>query len=125
MIEISGKVISGDKFGRTLGFPTVNLDRRQYVRQKMKIKLGVWAGTARILNSKLKVLNYPAGIVIGPIDNKGLPKIEAHLIGFKGNIYGKKVTITLKKFIRTFRKFNSVKALKQQIAKDIAVVKKT
>jgi len=123
-MEISGKVISGDRYGRILGFPTANLDRRQYARRKMKIRLGVWAGTARILNSKFKILNYPAGIVIGPIDSKGLPKIEAHLIGFKGNLYGKKVTIILQKYIRPFKKFKNMEALKQQIAKDIRAVKK-
>ena len=46
MIHITGKVIHGQKYGKVLGFPTANLDRREYSRKKMKIKLGVYAGWA-------------------------------------------------------------------------------
>jgi FAD synthase len=122
-IVISGKVVKGDGYGRKLGFPTANLDRRQYVRLKQKPKLGVWAG---VVHYQLKAKSYklfPAGIVIGPIDKNGLPKLEAHLIGFKGNLYGKKITLSLNKFLRKFQKYTTEEALKQQIKKDINKIK--
>src|SRR5580698_4080518 len=108
MLIISGKVIKGDQYGRRLGFPTANLDRRQYNRDKLKIKFGVYAGTSST--------GHKAAIVIGPLDKKGLPKLEAHLIGFKGNLYGKKLSITLIKYIRPFKKYNNEDELKKAIA---------
>lgn len=135
MIEIQGKVIHGQHYGTQIGFPTANIDRRDYVRRKLKVKLGVWAGYVQIPNNKFQITNksqvsksknpkpYKAGIVIGPRDNKFLPKIEAHLLNFKGNLYGKKITITLQKYLRAFKKFKSEQQLKKQIKEDIRKIK--
>lgn len=120
MIIISGKVIHGQKYGKALGFPTANLDRRQYVKQGLTVRLGIYAGLGELPPGK----KYRTAIVIGPIDKKGLPKIEAHLLGFKGNLYGKKIVITLGKFIRPFRKFKNEKDLKKQIKIDIRKIRK-
>ena len=109
-LVISGKVIHGEHYGKQLGFPTANLDRREFARKKMKIKLGVWAGLAQV-SSRI----YKAGIVIGPIDGNRLPKIEAYLLNFKGNLYGKKITISLKKYLRPFKKYTNEGNLKIQI----------
>ena len=83
---ISGKVIKGDGHGRKLGFPTVNLE----IGDGKPPKAGVYAGNA-ILESK----KYRAGIVIGPKD-----RVEAYLMGYNGDAYGKKVILEIKKFIR-------------------------
>jgi len=117
MIQISGKVIHGDNYGKTLGFPTANLDRKQYVREKLKIKFGIWSGWATIMDSQ--TLQYRAAIVVGPYDKYKLPKIEAHLLDFRGSLYGKKIRIILYKYIRTFKKFKDEDSLKRQIQKDI------
>jgi riboflavin kinase/FMN adenylyltransferase len=123
MIELTGKVVNGKKFGRILGFPTANLDRRQYVRQELNIKFGIWAGSVVLQTTNYKLQTFLAAIVIGPIDKKGLPKIEAHIIGFSGNLYGKKITITLKKYIIPFKKYKNIEDLKKQINKDIKNIK--
>ena len=122
MYQISGKVIYGDNYGKKLGFPTANLDRRDYQKRKLKIKLGVYAGWAEF---KLKAKSYKlkAGIVIGPLNHRGLPKIEAHLIGFKGSLYGEKLIIYLQKYLRPFRKFKNKEKLIKQIKKDIERIK--
>jgi riboflavin kinase / FMN adenylyltransferase len=147
-INITGKVIHGDHYGKVLGFPTANLDRRDYVRQGLKVRLGIYAGTVIIgitssaprMHSGHLLLppssasgglwraskekrGLIAAIVIGPIDRNGLPKIEAHLIGFKGNLYGKKITLELHKYIRPFKKFKNEEELKKEIKKDIKIVK--
>lgn len=111
---ISGKVIKGDNYGKKIGFPTINLDRRNFLKLKIKPVFGVYAGRVN-LNKKI----YRAGIVIGPLDKKGLPKIEAHLLLYKGNAYGKKATLDIVKFIRKFKKFKTEKELVEQIKRDL------
>lgn len=126
MYQVSGRVIRGESLGRKLGFPTANLDRREYVRKKMKIKLGVYAGTAVIGKGvRIKDKQYQAGIVIGPIDEHGLPKIEAHLLGLKGNLYGKYLKIYLNKYLRPYRKFKNLTLLKKQIYLDLKKIKQS
>ena len=62
--------------------------------------------------------------MIGPLDKRGLPKVEAHLMEFSGNAYGKKVVIEVGAFIRKFKTFKNTKKLILQIKKDMAVVTK-
>ncbi len=81
---------------------------------KVQPSHGVYAGVA-VLEGK----RYRAGIVIGPLDKKGLPKIEAHLVSFKENAYGRNVTLEIKKFLRKFKKFKTEKELIKQIGKDL------
>ena len=108
----------------------------------MKVRLGIWAGLAQIspppnlphqgggnknlpsLGGRGKGRVYKAAIVIGLLDKTGLPKLEAHLLNFKGNLYGKKVTVSLGKYIRPFKKFKSEPELKKQIRKDILLIRK-
>lgn len=104
---ISGRVIKGEGYGKKLGFPTVNLDSET----KEFPPAGVYSGMA-VLDEK----EYRAGIVIGPGD-----KIEAHLIGYNGDAYGKEVTLLIKKFIREYKKFNTEEELIIQIKKDISL----
>lgn len=73
---------------------------------------------------KLSGRIYGAGIIIGPLNKKGLPKIEAHLIGFSGSAYGKTAIFEIKKFIRKFKKFKSEKELIVQIKKDLKWINK-
>jgi len=118
MISITGKVIRGDGYGKTIGFPTANIDRKQFVRLAAKIRQGVYAGLV-ILESGKK---YKAGIVIGPLDKKNLPKLEAHVINFRGSLYNTRVTFVLQKFLRPFKKYKTVADLQGQIKKDITKV---
>src|ERR1035437_4786404 len=111
---ISGKVIKGDGYGKKIGFPTLNIDRRNFLELEKKPVLGVYTGQV-FLNKK----KYKAGIVIGPLDKNKLPKIEAHLIRYKGNAYGKRAILEINKFIRKFKKFKKEKKLINQIKKDI------
>lgn len=109
--------MKGDGYGKKIGFPTVNLDRRSFSRMNIKPAFGVYSGIA-VLNNK----KYKSGIVIGPIDEAGLPKIEAHMIGFNGNIYGKKIILRIEKFIRKFKRFKTERELILQIKNDLKKV---
>lgn len=128
-VVITGKVVRGDGYGQKLGFPTANLDRRGYSHLKCKPKSGIYAGTASILPLSLyspahSRRIFRAAIIIGPKDNKGLPKIEAYLIDFSGVLYGEKVKLSLMKHLRQFMSFKSEHVLKRQILKDIDRVRK-
>lgn len=112
--KLSGKVIRGDNYGKKIGFPTINIDRRNFLQLKAKPKFGVYAGIV-YLSGK----TYKSGIVIGPLDKRNLPKLEAHLIGYKGNAYGGKVAFELKKFLREYKNFKTEEELKIQIKKDL------
>ena len=109
MYYVTGKVVKGDGYGKKLGFPTVNLD----IRCPSEIKIGVYAGTAEFDGKK-----YNAGIVIGPSS-----KVEAHLIGFSGDLYGIEISLEIKKFLREYKKFDTEEELKEQIKKDLQVCK--
>ncbi|HEY4503307.1 MAG TPA: riboflavin kinase [Candidatus Paceibacterota bacterium] len=102
---ITGIVVKGDQYGRKLGYPTVNLklDAEETPPQ------GVYSGTA-VLEGK----EYRAGILINPNG-----KVEAHLIGYNGDAYGKVVTLRVEKFLRHYKKFDTEEELILQIKKDI------
>ena len=106
MYIIKGIVVKGDGYGKKLGFPTVNL---QIKNTEALPPEGVYAGIAVLDN-----VEYRAGIVSGP-----LKKIEAHIIGYNGDAYGKTVTLKTNKFLREFKKFNTEEELIIQIKKDI------
>lgn len=110
----------GAGYGRKLGFPTANLDRREYVRKGIRIPFGVYAGTATIAGIRRV---YRAGIVIGPMDKKGFPKIEAHLLDFSGALYGERVSLSLIRYLRPYREFKNADLLKRQIAEDLKKVR--
>jgi riboflavin kinase/FMN adenylyltransferase len=107
-IKIKGIVIHGDKYGRKIGFPTINLKTADKLPE-----VGVYFGLGILEDKK-----YKAGIVVNPSG-----KIEAHLIGYKGNAYGKIAVLEIGKFIRKFKKFKSEEELIAQIKKDIKLCK--
>jgi riboflavin kinase/FMN adenylyltransferase len=106
---LKGVVVRGDGYGRKIGFPTVNLE----VGSQELPKDGVYAGVATLENK-----TYKAGIVIG-VENKMGKKVEAHLLDFSGDVYGKKMTLEIKTFLREYKKFETEEALILQIKEDL------
>lgn len=121
-VILRGTVVGGDSYGRTIGFPTANLSRRGWVRLLHKPRLGIWAGWVHIESDA--TTRYPAGIVIGPCDAAGLPKLEAHLLNFTGNLYGQKLTFVLAYYLHSFRVYKNEQLLRAGIAKDVALVRR-
>ena len=110
---IEGKVIRGEKRGRSIGFPTCNLDLGNYIIPKV----GVYSSIV-VINKKIK----KKGIVnVGykPTFGKNKLLLEAHIFGLKKNLYDKSIKIMLIKFIRKEKKFKNIIQLKKQIKKDI------
>ena len=105
---VSGKIIKGKGKGKKLGFPTVNVELKE------KIESGIYAGSVKVGEK-----DYKAGIFIGP-DGKML---EAHLIGFLGDLYNKEIEVEIGDKIREIMKFENDEELKEQIAKDLRVIR--
>lgn len=104
MHKISGIVIKGKQKGRQLGFPTVNLA----LERGLGMESGVYKGKIEVGSEK-----YDAAIFV---KNKIL---EAHILNFSGDLYGKEINVTIGKKLRDIMVFNNDKDLIDQIKKDI------
>lgn len=116
---LSGVVIRGEQFGRTLGFPTANLD----VRGLLLPPLGVYAARALRPDGSL----HPCVLNIGrrPTVKPEAPTVtfEVHLLDFDGDLYGEELEIEFVARLRPERRFPSLDALKAQIASDAAAAR--
>lgn len=110
---LRGEVIQGHQRGRTIGVPTANL----CVTDQLVPPDGVYAGRST-MDGKF----YAAAVSIGtmPTFGENQRQVEAHLIGFDGDLYGKVIEIELIDWIREQWKFTNVDALKAQLRRDIA-----
>jgi riboflavin kinase / FMN adenylyltransferase len=111
--SISGKVVHGAGRGRQLGFPTANI----HMRHERPALTGVYA-------VKLDGLNSVANLGVRPTIT-GIPKLllEVHVLDFNADLYGKHVHVEFLHKIREEQKFESLDALKAQIAADIVVAR--
>ena len=112
-----GKVTEGRRLGRTLGFPTANVqpESEQLPRN------GVYAVRA-VLDGKSHA--GIANVGVRPTVNAGEQRlVEVHLFDFSGEIYGSDIEAIFQRFIRPERKFPNLDALREQIARDIAEVR--
>jgi len=112
--EFENVVIEGQKIGRTIDFPTINL---KYPKDIVKIPYGVYEGS---------VLGHKALINWGtrPTVNGEEGIVEAHILNFNENLYGKNVKVSFEKRIRDEMKFDTLEDLKLQIQKDIQAILK-
>jgi riboflavin kinase/FMN adenylyltransferase len=107
--ELEGIVVSGDQRGGTLGFPTANLSVDPHL---LVPAYGIYAGAA--LDGRAAV-----SIGVNPHYGGNERRIEAFLLGFEGDLYGKPLRIELWKRLRDERSFESEEDLVRQIAFDV------
>ncbi|MGB6301525.1 MAG: bifunctional riboflavin kinase/FAD synthetase, partial [Rivularia sp. (in: cyanobacteria)] len=118
-----GTVVKGQQLGRTIGFPTANL---QLPEDKFLPRQGVYAVRVSDINHS-DIINNRWGVMnIGdrPTVNGTNLTIEVHLLDFAGDLYDKKLQIQLEKFLRPQQKFSSLEALKTQIKLDCTTARK-
>jgi riboflavin kinase / FMN adenylyltransferase len=114
--EIEGRVETGDKRGRTIGFPTANLSLGDYLRPAggvYAVRVGIEEG-AGALAWHDGVANLGTRPTVGGSDLR----LEAHLFDFSGDLYGRHLRVGLVEHLRPERKFAGLDALKAQIAED-------
>lgn len=110
---LTGKVVGGKKIGKTINFPTANIQIKE--SYKLIPKTGVYLAKATINNS-----TYFGMMNIGyrPTVNGKNKTIEIHFFNFNGNLYQKTIQVNLLCFLRNEQKFNSVEELKSQLILD-------
>ncbi len=111
-----GRVVEGRRRGRKLGYPTANLD----AGPQLLPADGVYAGAATVAGRE-----YPAAISIGraPTFNETKMLVEAHLLGFNGDVYGKPIRVEVETRLRGQEAFDSPAALCEQIERDVAAAR--
>jgi riboflavin kinase/FMN adenylyltransferase len=113
---LRGKVITSDKRGRVLGFPTANLDIKP---QQALPDNGIYATITQVDGKQ-----FPSATNIGirPTFGEGKKMVETHLLNYKGDLYGKEITVEFVQKLRDEQRFASSEELKIQIEKDVRKV---
>tara|TARA_A100001391_G_scaffold101953_4_gene67848 strand:+ start:27067 stop:27993 length:927 start_codon:yes stop_codon:yes gene_type:complete len=110
---IRGEVVHGDKRGRTIGFPTANMDMGHYLRPRY----GIYAVTARIVASG-QVLKGAANLGVRPSFDPPREVLEPYFFDFSGDLYGQEIEVALHHFLRPEAKFAGLDALVAQMTTD-------
>ena len=111
---VRGEVVAGDGRGRALGFPTANVlsDPLALVPAR-----GVYAGCARVGGERYGACT---NVGVAPTFDRRESRVEAHLLGYKGDLYRKTVDVAFVERLRPEKRFSGVEELKEQIARDVA-----
>jgi len=119
--RISGAVVHGAARGRTIGFPTANLEQIPVLIPAH----GVYAG--RVVDSSVQ-RESPVGLAVAlnigpnPTFGEDASKVEAHVLGYSGELYGEFLEIELVERIRDVRRFDSKQDLQHQLTEDLRKV---
>lgn len=110
--RLMGIVVPGDGRGRTLGFPTANLG----MPANLPPAPGVYAAWAELDGRR-----WPAAVMIGPLPTVGVRelRIEAHLVGYAGDCYGRPLALDCIARLRPPQRFPDLERLRRQIAADV------
>ncbi len=116
--SVYGLVVEGKHNGEKIGFPTANIEMDYpYVLPK----IGVYMGYVKLENSSYKAIisvsTHPT------IEELNSPIIEAHLLYYKGSLYGREVKLEFVSYMRDIKKFNSLEELGEQLKKDREIAK--
>ena len=113
-MKIEGVIAQGKQLGRTIGFPTANLQSAGEVNLQLR---GVYAAWFEVDGERL-----PCMVNIGhhPTLPEGAPTIEAHIFDYSGDLYGKNAAVELVSLLRPEQKFPSVEQLRLQLERDKA-----
>jgi riboflavin kinase / FMN adenylyltransferase len=115
---IEGQVQHGDKLGRTIGYPTANIDLGTYLRPRY----GIYAVRGRLADGR--VLDGAANIGVRPTFDPPKELLEPYFFDFSGVLYGQIVEVAFHAFLRPEAKFETLDALTTQMGQDCAEAKR-
>lgn len=115
---ICGMVMTGDKIGGQLGFPTANLDTSDLVLPPN----GVYAACTKLNGTFYRVaLNIGVRPTVAATELQ--LRVEAHLLDFSGNLYGAELEVEISAKLRAEQRFASLSELREQIVLDVAMAR--
>ena len=114
LFTLSGQVVRGQQLGRTIGFPTANIQA-----DELDIPTGVFA--VQLIGINELPINGVANVGTRPTVDGILKNVEVHLFNFNQDIYFKQVRINFLHKIRNEQKFDGLTTLQQQIQQDCNV----
>ena len=117
--ELYGVVVAGNRLGRTIGFPTANM--KLYEPLKLVPANGVYAVEVEVDGRNFRGM---CNIGVRPTVGGAAQTIETHILDFDEDIYGLPIGLRFLRRIRDERKFPSLDALKEQLARDALICKK-
>ena len=109
---IRGPVQHGDKLGRTIGYPTANLDLGTYLRPRY----GIYAVTGALPDGR--VLQGAANLGVRPTFDPPKELLEPYFFDFAEDLYGQEIEVRFHRFLRPEAKFDSLEALTDQMERD-------
>jgi len=111
--EMRGEVVVGDKRGRSIGFPTANVlpDADALIPAR-----GVYAGFVRFGQEQYAACT---NVGVAPTFGRAEARIEAHLLDFEGDLYGRVIDVSFAKRIREELRFTGIDELAEQIRRDV------
>ena len=118
--EIDGRVASGDRRGRTIGFPTANLALDDYLRPAFGVYAVRVSGDGPDDPLDGRTVGGVANLGLRPTVGGAVPRLETHLFDVDADLYGRHLRVALVDFIRPEKKFAGLDELKAQIADDAA-----
>lgn len=117
--QLPGIVVGGNRLGRTIGFPTANLMTAPGLVRPAN---GVYAAFALLPDGETR--DAMVNIGVRPTIRRGNdPTIEAHIIGWEGDLYGQELTLSFIGRLRDEERFNTIDALRNQLEKDLRTAK--
>ncbi|MDR2809252.1 MAG: riboflavin biosynthesis protein RibF [Tannerellaceae bacterium] len=117
--QLKGHIVQGNKIGRTLGFPTANIQTDDSF--KLIPRTGVYAVQVTWNKQTFKGMLY-----IGrrpTLSNDGDLAIEVHVLDFQGDMYANEISVSFIYYIREDIRFHSLEELKEQLKKDAAILR--
>jgi riboflavin kinase / FMN adenylyltransferase len=110
---LRGEVVVGDRRGRSIGFPTANVlpDADAVIPAR-----GVYAGFVRVGEDEYAACT---NVGVAPTFGRAESRVEAHLLDFDGDLYGRVVDVSFLRRIREERRFSGIDELKAQIQRDV------
>lgn len=119
---IESIVVKGEQRGRTIGVPTINLDDAALTGRLLP-QDGVYAAFCEVEGDLLDLKAAAVSIGVKPTFSGRKRTVEAHLLDFSGEIYGKRARLHLTRWVREQRTFAGIDELKRQLARDISQVR--
>lgn len=119
--ELTGRVVPGQQLGRTIGYPTANLEL--FHHRKLVPARGIYAVRVRVAET-----GYDGMLYIGnrPSLNDGRgDTIEVHLFDFAGDLYGQQLTVYFHDYLRGDRQLDGMDALRAQLSRDAAAARES